>query len=167
MRKITTPPSVSRPRHVTTATLPSPSLLEEHFPLQEPTTITPSTPRNRVSSYTPPRKASAFDASPSPKPKASPKPSLSPQKTPARGVGTPKSVSNTPPWSPPSTLGRKNSKAIAKVLASESPSRAPARSVRGGEAFPVFDVLDGDDMTLELVTELNEGEVDEDVSLPR
>ena len=33
--------------------------------------------------------------------------------------------------------------------------------------FPVFDaVLDGDDMTLELVTDLNDGEVDEDVSLP-
>jgi len=55
----------------------------------------------------------------------------------------------------------------AKYLASESPSRAPAQSVRGGEVFPVFDaVLDGDDMTLELVTDLNDGEVDEDVSLP-
>lgn len=58
--------------------------------------------------------------------------------------------------------------AVAKVLTSESPSRVQAQSVRGGEVFPVFDaVLDGDDMTLELVTELNEGEVDEDVSLPR
>lgn len=57
--------------------------------------------------------------------------------------------------------------AVAKVLASESPSRAPAYSTRGGEVFPTFDaVLDGDDMTLELVTELNEGEFDEDVSLP-
>jgi len=57
--------------------------------------------------------------------------------------------------------------AVAKYLASDSPSRAPAQSVRGGELFPAFDaVLDGDDMTLELVTELNEGEFDEDVSSP-
>jgi len=59
-----------------------------------------------------------------------------------------------------------NGKAVAKALASESPSRVPAQSVRG-EMFPVFDsVLDGDDMTLELVTELNEGEFDEDVRVP-
>jgi len=55
---------------------------------------------------------------------------------------------------------------MAKDLTSESPSRAPVQSVRG-EMFPVFDVvLDGDDMTLELVTELNEGEFDEDVRVP-
>ena len=165
MRRVSTSPSVSRPRHVTTAT--PPSLLEESFPLQQPITITPSTPRNRVASYTPP-KANAFDVTPSPKPKASPKPSPSPHKTPAKKVGTPKSVSNTPSWSPLNTLDRKNGKAIARILASESPSRAPTQSVRGSELFPVFDaVLDGDDMTLELVTELNEGEIDEDVSSPR
>jgi len=167
IRKISTPPSVSRPRHFTTATLPPASLLEESFPLQDPITITPNTPRNRVSSYTPPRKANTSDTTPSPKYKASPKPSPSPQKTPAKRVVTPKSASNTPPWSPPNTLDRKNGKAIAKVLASESPPRAPSQGVRGGEMFPVFDaVLDGDDMTLELVTELNDGEIDEDVSLP-
>ena len=167
MRKVSTPPSVSRPRHVTTATLPPTNLLDETFPLQEPITITPSTPRNRVSSYTPPRKANTIDSVPSPKPRASPRPSPSPQKTPAKKVGTPKSVSSTPSWSPHNILDRKNGRAVAKVLASESPSRVQARSVRGGEVFPVFDaVLDGDDMTLELVTELNEGEVDEDVSVP-
>lgn len=167
MRKINTPLSVSRPRHFTTATLPPASLLEEPFPLQEPIVITPNVPRNRVSSYTPPRKANTPDATPSPKHKASHKPSPSPQKTPAKKVGTPKSVSNTPPWSPLNTLDRKNGKAVAKVLASESPSRAPNQSVRGGKMFPVFDaLLDGDDMTLELVTELNDGEIDEDVSLP-
>lgn len=166
-RKITTPPSVSRPRHVTTATLPPSSLLEETFPLQEPITITPSTPRNRVSSYTPPRKANTLDPVPSPRPRASPKPSPSLQKTPAKKADTPKVISNTPPWSPPNTLDRKNGKAVARILASESPSRAPAQGVRGGEVFPTFDsVLDGDDMTLELVTELGEGEVDEDVSIP-
>jgi pyrimidine and pyridine-specific 5'-nucleotidase len=166
MRKISTSPSVSRPRYVTTVT--PPSLLDEPFPFQQPITITPSTPRNRVSSYTPPPKANTFDATPSPKPKASPKHSPSPQKTPAKKVSTPKSASNTPPWSPPNTLDRKNGKAVARILASESPSRAPAQSIRGSEVFPLFDaVLDGDDMTLELVTELDEGEVDEDVSLPR
>jgi pyrimidine and pyridine-specific 5'-nucleotidase len=166
MRKISSPPSGLRPRHVTTSTLPPASLLEESFPLQEPITIAPSTPRNRLSSYTPPRKANTLDSAPSPKPKASPKPSPSPQKTPAKKIDTPKSVSSTPPWSPLNTLDRRNGKAVAKSLASESPSRAPAQSVRGGEVFPMFDaVLDGDDMTLELVTELDEGEVDEDVSV--
>lgn len=76
-------------------------------------------------------------------------------------------MSSTPSWSPHNTSNLKNGKAVAKVLASESPSRAQAQSVRGGEVFPVFDsVLDEDDMTLELVTELNEGEIDEDVSAP-
>ena len=126
--------------------------------------MTPSTPRHRVSSYTPPRKANTLDATPSPKPKASPKPSPSPRKTPAKKVDTPKSVFNTPPWSSPNTLDRRNGVATSKRLTSESPSRV--QSVRG-EAFPTFDtVLDGDDMTLELLTELDEGEVDEDVSLP-
>jgi pyrimidine and pyridine-specific 5'-nucleotidase len=167
MRKVSTPPSVSRPRHVTAATLPPTNLLDETFPLQEPITITPRTPRNRVSSYTPPRKSNTIGSSHSPIPKASPKPAPSPQKTSAKKVDTPKSVSSTPPWSPHNTLDRKNGKAITKVLASESPSRVQAQSVRGGEVFPVFDsVLDGDDMTLELVTELNEGEIDEDVSVP-
>ena len=166
MRKIGTPPSVSRQRHVTTTTLPPSSLLDETFPLQEPITIAPSTPRHRVLSYNPPRKANTLDATPSPKPNASPKPSPSPQKTPAKKVGTPKSVTSTPTWSPPNSLDRKNGIAVARFLASESPSRAPAQSVRGSEVFPVFDtVLDGDDMTLELITELNDGEVDEDVSL--
>ena len=161
MRKVSTPPSLSRPRHVTAATLPPTNLLEETFPFQEPIIITSSTPRNRVSSYTPPRKANTFDSAPS----TSPKPSPSPQKTPAKRVDTPKSVSSTP-WSPPNTLDRKNGKAATKVLVSESPSRPQAKGVRGGEVFPVFDaMLDGDDMTLELVTELNEGEVDEDVSV--
>lgn len=73
-------------------------------------------------------------------------------------------MSSTPPWSPLNPLDRKNGKAVAKVLASESPSRGQAQIARGGEIFPAFDaVLDGDDMTLELVTELNEGEVDEEV----
>ena len=164
MRKASTPPSVSRPRHATTATLPPASLLEETFPLQEPITIMPSTPRNRVSSYTPPRKANTLDSVPSPQPKSSPGPKFTLKKTPAKKAGTPKSVSGTPPWSPPNTLDRNDGKAAKKILVSESPSRALSQSVRG-EVFPMFDaVLEGDDMTLELVTELNEGEVDEDVS---
>jgi hypothetical protein len=61
-------------------------------------------------------------------------------------------------------LDCKNHVTVTKILASGSPSRAPAQNIQGREIFPVFDVvLDGDDMTLELVTGLNEGEEGERV----
>jgi pyrimidine and pyridine-specific 5'-nucleotidase len=53
------------------------------------------------------------------------------------------------------------------ALLSDSPSHSLAlnNQPEDGDGSGPFSVWDGDDMTLEMVTDINEGDVDEDVSL--
>lgn len=72
------------------------------------------------------------------------------------------------PWSPPNSVDRKNGRQVANNLSNlrdqGSPSVRMTAGSEAGDDVPSFgSVWDGDDMTLEMVTDINESQVDEDV----
>ena len=62
------------------------------------------------------------------------------------------------PWSLQGTLNKQT-----PALLSESPALLDRNFGNGGVDDGPFSVWDGDDMTLEMVTDVNDGDVDEDV----
>lgn len=122
-----------------------------------------------------------LDAKLSPSPRGQPTPSKMPT-TPQQGKravsrqGSGVSLlagSKGAPWSPPNSLDRKSGRRVANSLSNmggqrqtDSPSVRMTLGSEAGDDGPLFgsgSVWDGDDMTLEMVTDINESQVDEDV----